>query len=196
MHRRRHGHSRRHPGAGTWAGVGWRGSLCHCPAARTCTALARRRAAIRGISAVGGVLQRVLWRAGPGHNPPFEMVPKLQSVKSDEWLVYGEQIETRSASTRPIIVSPFAFQHGQEQYVLVREIGTKCHLWFYGRVGSAQGYPRRRPLPLLRHGRAARWVSRVRSRESFRFAWFASRGQPPGREHFVPLSVILITAGR
>jgi len=53
------------------------------------------------------------------------------------------------------IVSPFAFQHGQEQYVLVREIGTKCHLWLYGRVGSAQGYPRRRPLPLLRHGRAA-----------------------------------------
>ncbi|HWR77641.1 MAG TPA: hypothetical protein VN283_10590, partial [Thiobacillus sp.] len=28
---------------------------------------------------------------------------------------------------QPHIVSPFAFQHGQEQYVLVREIGTKCH---------------------------------------------------------------------
>ena len=29
------------------------------------------------------------------------MPPKIQSLNSDGWPVYGEQIETRSASTRP-----------------------------------------------------------------------------------------------
>jgi hypothetical protein len=39
--------------------------------------------------------------AESGHDLPFEMPPKLQSMNSDGLPVYGEQIETRSASTRP-----------------------------------------------------------------------------------------------
>ena len=39
--------------------------------------------------------------ARPGHDLPFEMPQKLQSLNSDGWPVYGEQIETGSASTRP-----------------------------------------------------------------------------------------------
>lgn len=53
--------------------------------------------------------------------------------------------------------------------------------WVLSRTASAQVYPRRRPLPLLKHGRAPRWVNRVRSRVNSKSACFTSRCQPRKR---------------
>jgi len=48
-----------------------------------------------------GCSRRARRTAAAGHDLPFEMPPKLQSMNSDGWPVCGEQIETRSDSTRP-----------------------------------------------------------------------------------------------
>ena len=139
------------------------------------------------------------------HTPPLSTLKPIsagqktrpiEGFRSLICLLEGPLLISPNFRSRPDIGSPFTSQHCQDQCVLRRENGTKCRLRVYGRAGRAQGYPRRRRPPLYGGRRAARWITRVRSRENSKLARFASRCQRSVREHFVLLSVILITAGR
>jgi hypothetical protein len=43
----------------------------------------------------------VISRAASGHDLRFEMPPKIQSLNSDGWPVYGEHIDVITTSTLP-----------------------------------------------------------------------------------------------